>query len=95
VFHASNRHIDLAQVMAALAADGGWTALIRRNRDLGPAELASGKAPSVYLVLAREGAGLGTLATLGTWQPPPSPGRWPVWTDQYASVLPYLRWTGL
>ncbi len=51
-FHISNRFLDLAPVLAALARDAGWTCRVPTDTVLAPDELQAGKHGSIWAVLA-------------------------------------------
>jgi hypothetical protein len=90
--HISNRYIELEPVVAALAKRRGLAVAIR---DDNPGEGLF--TPSSWVILARNPA---RLAEIGALDPalklrpllPPAPR---VWTDDYASILPYVRWQNL
>ena len=86
--HISNRYLDLAPIVAALAADGDWMALDAADRDV-PGDFA--RLPSRWMALTRSLA-----VTKRIYDSPTSP-RWhwrpaiphphaPVWTDDRTSV---------
>ena len=90
--HISNRHIDLEPAVAALAARTGLVA--RRKFFSAPKaqkeRLASASSHLVVLVRNEE-----TLDALGLdegWVPLGAPDRVRVWTDDYTSIVPLLRW---
>ena len=90
--HISNRHLDLEPVLAALAGRLGLAARIKHYD--APADVPEPKpsASSTVVVLAR---GAGTLAALDLdagWVPLGPPDRVRAWTDDYASIVPLLRW---
>ncbi|MBL9123130.1 MAG: fused MFS/spermidine synthase, partial [Planctomycetaceae bacterium] len=91
VFHISNKYLDLAGVLADLAGSLGLEARVRTDSDLTKADLAAGKAPSRYLVLARNAADVGNLARSPQWKllvPRPAER---LWTDDYSNVLGVLK----
>ncbi len=90
VFHISNIHVDLEQVLADLAADAGLQCLVCRDRDVAPQDLS--RANSVYAVLAHNRADLKELDQTGQWleSRPSTSGR--VWTDDYSNIIGILRW---
>ena len=90
--HVSNRHLDLEPVVAAVAARTGLAGRIKRYS--APEELAASKAAtsSHLVVLARDEGTLEALDLDAGWVPLGSPGRVRVWTDDYASIVPLLRW---
>jgi SAM-dependent methyltransferase len=98
--HISNRHIDLNPVVAAEAAAGQWAAALRF--DSPPvAALNRGMRPSQWIAMSPDAARLAQLTGMvydrrpayyypDRWiklKPPRSDDRW---TDDYASVLPYV-----
>ena len=90
--HVSNRHLDLEPVVAAVAARTGLAGRIERYS--APAELAEPMAAtsSHLVVLARDEGTLEALDLDAGWVPLGTPDRVRVWTDDYASIVPLLRW---
>lgn len=87
--HISNRFINLAPMVSALAEAGGWHGRVRSDTN----ELADGLSPSIWIALARDEDRLQRLeraSDLG-WTDLPAPAR-RAWTDDNASILPLLRW---
>lgn len=90
--HISNRYIELEPVLAAIAKRRGLTMAVR---DDNPGEGLM--TPSSWVIVARNPA---RIAEIGKLEPalklrplqPPAPR---VWTDDYASILPYVRWGNL
>lgn len=88
--HISNRYIELEPVVSALAAESGMQGLLRADLDGGSAV----RSPSVWVALS---ADAGTLARLeaasppAAWEPLPPPAH-RAWSDDFASILPFLRW---
>jgi hypothetical protein len=90
-FNISNRYIDLAPVVAALAADAGLTCRVRSDPSPTPSEKAAGKQGSIWAVMASSVEDLGRLAHDPRWQAPqPIPGD-PVWSDDYSNLVSHLR----
>ena len=95
--HISNRYLDLEPVLAALAGRLGLAARIKhhevpagsssRGEDLPPPSISS-----TVVVLALEEATLDTLALDAGWVPLGPPDRVRPWTDDYAAIVPLLRW---
>jgi hypothetical protein len=50
-----------------------------------------GKFPSEWMVLARDRAALGALATDSRWKPPVVAPATPLWTDDFSNILSVLR----
>jgi SAM-dependent methyltransferase len=89
-FHVSNRHLELAPVVARAARALGLAAVDRFDR----AEGARGtRTPSQWLVIARSPERLEPLLERSGWRiPKVSAGR--VWTDDYSNVLSVVKWDG-
>ena len=90
--HISNRHIDLEPAVAALAAHTG---LVVRGKFFSAPKaqketLAS--TSSHLVVLARNEETLDALGLDEGWVPLGPPDRVRVWTDDYTSIVPLLRW---
>ncbi len=89
--HISNLHLDLEPVFARLAHDGKLACLVRDDTVVSAEESALGKAPSVWLALARTTTDLEPLAADPRWRATlPAGGQ--VWTDDYSSLLAAFRW---
>lgn len=89
VFNVTNHFLDLHTVLANLAANAGLVAFERDDLKAGRAD---GRAPSRWVVMARQPVDLAQIATAGAWRrlrPDPSKR---LWTDQYSNVLSVLRW---
>ncbi|HEX8455810.1 MAG TPA: fused MFS/spermidine synthase [Pyrinomonadaceae bacterium] len=89
VFHISNRSLDLHPVVADMAQARSLACLAfddtARNQP-------GGKEPSQWVVLARKGEDLQTLATDARWQKlEGQPGR-PVWTDDFSNIVSIFKW---
>jgi SAM-dependent methyltransferase len=91
--HISNRYIDLKPVLAALAATSGMGAQIRE--DLGAQ--SRGASGSVWVALSDDPethVALVAASAFGAWEAlPPAAAR--PWSDDYASILPYILWDKL
>ncbi len=87
VMHISNNYIRLEPVIARLAASHVLRTIIRKDGH----DDATSQYPSSWVALARDDAHLAKLKEAGGWEElAPPEGR--VWTDDYASILPYLVW---
>lgn len=91
--HISNRFIELEPVLAAVAEKRGLAVAVREDN---PAD-RSVVTPSNWVAMSRDPAQIEALRALdpaSSWQPllKPAPG---VWTDDHASILPYIRWKNL
>ena len=89
-FHVTNRHLELAPVVARAAQALGLAAVERNDR----AEGAHGtRTPSRWMVIARSRERLEPLLGRSGWGiPKVSAGR--VWTDDYSNVLSVVKWSG-
>jgi hypothetical protein len=90
--HISNRYLDFAPIVAALAAEGGWMALDGADRDV-PEDFA--RLASRWLALTRSldiAKRIYSTPTSPRWQWQPAlPGPTaPVWTDDRTSVTEAL-----
>ena len=93
LIHISNRFMKLEPVVAALAADGGWQLQMLTYRPGNRETLHMISAQSTWVALSRDPARLAALAAADAGWKPAKPGTdAPVWTDDFASVLPALRW---
>jgi spermidine synthase len=88
-FHVTNRHLELAPVVARAARALGLAAVERDDR----AEGARGtRTPSRWVVIARSQQRLEPLLERSGWRiPEVSAGR--VWTDDYSNVLSVVKWS--
>ena len=90
--HISNRHLDLEPVVAAIAARAGLIGRIKRYSAPEALEESMASTSSNVVVLARDEATLGARELDAGWTPLGAPDRVRVWTDDYASIVPLLRW---
>jgi hypothetical protein len=91
-FHISNNHLKLAPVFAALARDAGLVSLIDDDTVLTHAQFDEGKYASQWVVMARNRADLGPLATDRRWAPLQAPAGTQVWTDDYSNLIRIIKW---
>ncbi len=83
-FHISNRYLNLEPLLAGLSRRAGLSAFIRRDNERN----VTAKYPSLWVVMARDDAALGTI---------PNDSRWTrvqgdiVWTDDFSNILSLLR----
>jgi SAM-dependent methyltransferase len=93
LIHISNRYIDLQPVLAAIAKNQGLVAMVREDN---PAD-RNLLTPSSWVLLTRDAHKYNELAAAridAPWDrlaPPASQ----LWTDDHASILPYIRWNNL
>ncbi len=86
VFHVSNRYLDLAPVIARLAADAGAPARHLRTRAPDQGFRSTG---AELIAIAAPGGNLGALAADGWDVPAPGPL---LWTDDRSDILGVIRW---
>jgi hypothetical protein len=93
--HISNRYIDLEPVIAGAARAGGWHTAIRRYRPNADA-LARNEGASDWVAMSSSPEMLGRLVggSSARWMPLSAPADARPWTDDHASVLPLISWTG-
>jgi SAM-dependent methyltransferase len=94
LFHISNRYVDLEPVLANLAADAGYSALLE-DYDPNEAERDSGGSASTWVAVARNDTDLALLATDDRWGPPLADDRVGLWTDDYSDLFRTLLWREL
>ena len=93
MIHISNRFIELEPVLAAAARRRGLAAAVR---DDNPPDHAF-QTPSSWVAMSRDKGELEALAKArpdAEWRPLLPPAE-RVWTDDHASILPYVRWRHL
>jgi spermidine synthase len=89
LLHISNLYLDLAPVVATLAASVGATAEHQLYQP-SAAERASGAGPAEWVAIARDPADLDFLDA--RWQRlTPVPGA-RVWTDDFSNIVSAIRW---
>jgi SAM-dependent methyltransferase len=87
--HVSNRYLDLAPVVARLGAS--IEPPLRAWGRFDPTTDPPGRAPSHWVVLARDAADLAPLTTgPSLWDPVPPVG--PLWTDRQAALWLAFKW---
>jgi hypothetical protein len=91
-FHISNLYLDLAPTVGALTHNAGLVCLKDEDMDVPQTEIDAGRYPSRWVVMARNKADLGALATDTHWVPVNAPPRTPVWTDDYSNLLRAIKW---
>jgi hypothetical protein len=90
-FNISNKHFNVAPVLANAAADAGLTALMRDDTVITAQAQALGKSGSTWVAMAREPASLGGLRNDPRWHALPVRSDLPLWTDDYSSLVRVLR----
>jgi hypothetical protein len=89
-FHISNKYIDLAGVLAALAADSQLKCLVRRDTAISLEDARLGKSASMWAVMAPRESDLGDLAKDSSWKSPQAHRGDAAWTDDYSSIAAHL-----
>ena len=101
IVHISNRYIDLDPVVAAEAKANGWTAALRHD-SVTDDMINKGARASLWIALSRNPQKLAQLTgkpdkkkspyyEADQWLELKSPDDIRPWTDNYASVLPHLK----
>ncbi|HIV76502.1 MAG TPA: fused MFS/spermidine synthase [Candidatus Sphingomonas excrementigallinarum] len=91
LLHISNRFVDLEPLVAAAARDGGWV-IARMSYVPTDLDREAQATASVWLALSRDAQVLKTLeAQGGDWVPAVAPPGLAAWTDDYSSILPFIR----
>jgi spermidine synthase len=84
VAHISNRHLDLAPVVANVAQSQGLKAFLREDTSAGDL-MTTFKANARLVVMARDAADAGTVAK--DWTPLQADPASALWTDDYSNIL--------
>ena len=91
-FHISNRNINLQPVLGDLAGALGMVCLAWEDTTSAPGDVASGREPSHWMLMARSSADVVGLDGDKRWERvAPRRGR-PVWTDDYSNLLGAFKW---
>src|SRR5262245_10945196 len=86
VMHVSNRHLELASVVAGIAAANGLITRVSESSDLDEAANPY-KFVATVAAVARSEQDFGALAQARDWAlKAPDPGQW-VWTDDYCNIV--------
>ena len=86
VMHVSNRHLELASVVAGIAAANGLITRVSDSSDLDEAANPY-KFVATVAAVARSEEDFGALAQARDWAlKAPDPGQW-VWTDDYCNIV--------
>jgi hypothetical protein len=92
-FHISSRYLDLGPPLGAIARDLGLVAYERSDNDSYEFEEREGKTSSTWLIMARDEASVGRLASDPRWvRYSAGPGT-PAWSDDYSNILGVFRWS--
>ncbi|MCC6780208.1 MAG: fused MFS/spermidine synthase [Hyphomicrobiales bacterium] len=85
VIHISNRHMELARVVAAAADANGALTWLKDDRR--PVSLEDLKTRALVAVMARRPADVGPLPQLDGWHEIAPDPRVSLWTDDYSNIL--------
>ncbi len=86
LFHISNRHMELASVVAAIAARKGMVAYTRTDkRPLDPDNMF--RYPSIAVITARSESDIAAIVQNPDWHKVTVPPDTKAWTDDHANVL--------
>ncbi len=89
--HISNRHFNLAPVLAAAAEDRKLVSYKRDDLTIRPEDDVEFKRTSHWVVLSRESTHLSWIARSVHWTREHAPKDFRVWTDDYSNVLKVMR----
>ncbi|MEJ7640038.1 MAG: fused MFS/spermidine synthase [Singulisphaera sp.] len=89
-FHISNRYLDLAPVLGALARDAGLIDRVRRDRDIAPEQAKVGKTASDWIVMAAREEDLGPLGKDPRWKASMVRPDEEVWTDDFSNIIQHF-----
>lgn len=90
-WHVSNRNLDLAPIIADLAADAGALAWLQTDQPV-RAELEAYRSASDWIAITRRPSDLGPLASDSRWRPLRARPDARPWTDDFSNILGALRW---
>jgi hypothetical protein len=86
VMHVSNRHLELASVVAGVAAANGLLMLLNDGADVDES-LQPYRFGGTVAALARRDADFGALAQSRDWEPATVDPNQRMWTDDYSNIL--------
>ena len=90
MLHISNQYLDLAPVIAAIAADLKLVARVPGPRLMVPSDGVYDQLESNWMAVARAPGDLARLETEEGWLPAPRTAARP-WTDDYSNILQALK----
>ncbi|HSQ65088.1 MAG TPA: fused MFS/spermidine synthase, partial [Polyangiaceae bacterium] len=92
LWHISNRYLELETVVAELAHDQSWTAVLRDDHDV-PDEEANKRVRigSTWVAMSADAARLEPLRKTGEWREVVRRAGFSEWTDDRAAILEVLR----
>ncbi len=99
LFHISNRYLDLRPVIAEIAERGGWDSQMLQYVPTAE-ESVLNSTVSVWVAMSRNGESLDRLLALSGedspyWEIVPVTPGFPGWSDDYASILPILKFDAI
>jgi hypothetical protein len=84
--------MDLAPVLARVAASLKLTALDQRDSRVTPSESDEGKSPSHWVIMARDKNVLAPFLTDSRWSLLDGKSKPDLWTDDYSNILQVIHW---
>jgi len=91
MFHVSNRYLDLEPVIGNLAKDSGLVASAQSD-DRIESDSENNKTPSAYVAVSKNRVALEAILKDPRWKPARVRPEIGVWTDDFSSILPIVRW---
>jgi hypothetical protein len=93
-FHISSLYLNLEPTLGNLARDAHLVCYINRDTSVPLEQVALGKLPSVWLVMARNKNDLAGLVNGpdSPWKPAAGNPNARVWTDDYSNLLSVVHW---
>jgi hypothetical protein len=92
LFHISNRYLDLAPVLAALAEDARMPA--RHLIDLAPPPSSAARLSAEVVALGQPGHSLDFLPESAGWRQMTAAPRAALWTDARSDIVSRIKWRG-
>ncbi len=91
-FHISNRYLDLAPVLGAIARDAHLDARMNFDNEISSADLLTGKQASRWLIMSRGEVAMGSIAQDRRWTVVPQAAA--AWTDDFSNILSVFVFNG-
>jgi hypothetical protein len=88
LFHVTNGHVEVGQIVMNAAHSLGWASAQQEYWPRERQEIEIGVSVNAWVVVAKTDDDLDALISTGRWQAA-TPDSRPVWTDDYANILPY------
>jgi SAM-dependent methyltransferase len=89
-FHISNRYVDLAPVLGALAREAHLVCRVRTDLTLRPEDQKAGKDCSAAVVMAARDEDLGAVARDPAWQVPQLRNHESIWSDDFSNIIEHF-----